>query len=254
MSMADSFNEMEPKQKVTLLVTIVLFAFMAYLAYDTFFAGDSVSAPAPKVSAAPTPAPKSASATTASSASTQVRTFQPAQPVQPQQTEAQKANIQQIPKAEPTPEERALIAKSQEIQGQYLELVNQYQLKQMQQKLDAADAAIAASVLQTATTRLQTQQLQEQMKDQKSGPSITSADNTTDGKPAAAPISNIEVSYVGQKRGNWMAMLNLDGNFFEVRMGTQLPDGAVVDLINEKGVVLEKNSEKKYFRVPRSLD
>lgn len=37
MSLMDSFNELEPKQKATLIVTLILMGFVVYLGYDTFY-------------------------------------------------------------------------------------------------------------------------------------------------------------------------------------------------------------------------
>jgi len=62
------------------------------------------------------------------------------------------------------------------------------------------------------------------------------------------------VVYVGEKRGKWLAMIKMSNNYFEVKEGTELPDHSIVDVINENGVVIEKNGEKQYYRVPRSLD
>ena len=249
MSLADSFNELEPKQKVTLVVTIVLALLVVYYGYDTFFGGSTApSRPSPAVTTATQPPPAQPVTPIRVPPATTTATQLASVPHHPN-------GIQQVQPEQPTPEQLALIKESQVLQRNYLTLVNKFQIAQLQQKLEAANAAIANSKLKTATTMVKTEKLADQLKQQKQQLTTTQTDpDKAKHTQTVASYKRVQVVYVGEKRGKWMAMMNLDGSYFEVRVGTRLPDGTVVDLINEKGVVLEKDYKKRYFRVPRSLD
>ena len=260
----DKFNELESKQKVTLAITIVLFMVVLYYGYDTLFGGDS-SSPSPPVTQkqAATKAPATKQSAEASSTSTGTENATNSTQPSTTATTASQGQSQSsgnaplytdVSKVAPpklTTEEIATIEENQRLQKQYLYLVNQYQMAQMQEKLESTNASIAASKLKAVSTMVKTQEISKELKRQQAPLQQMSPDEK---EQKAEQFNNIGVAYVGKTQGKWMAMLKLDDAYFEVRVGTSLPDGSTVDLINEQGVVLDKAGRKKYMKVPRSLD
>ena len=264
-ALMDKFNELESKQKVTLAITIVLFMVVLYYGYDTLFGGDS-SSPSPPVTqkqtaAAKAPATKQSAEASSASTSTENATNS-AQSSTTATTASQGQNqssgnaplytdVSKVAPPKLTAEEMATIEENQRLQKQYLYLVNQYQMAQMQEKLESTNASIAASKLKAVSTMVKTQEISKELKRQQAPLQQMSPDEK---EQKAEQFNNIGVAYVGKTQGKWMAMLKLEDAYFEVRVGTRLPDGSTVDLINEQGVVLDKAGQKKYMKVPRSLD
>lgn len=240
MSLIDQFNELEPKQKVTAAVTIVLFLVFVYLAYDTFFGGDDFT---PTTAETPPPTaevPKQQTQTVATPAPVSAQPTQSA----PVATVKHTSDVEEVAAHPPTPEQLALIKESESLQREYLRILNEYQIAELQSKLETANSKIAAAKLKTTKTQSQTKKLENEMNESQA--SLIKGVEQKD--------YNIQVSYVGERRGQWIAMLKINNNYFEVKVGTELPDGSVVDVINQNGVVLEKNGKKQYYRVPKSLD
>ncbi len=254
-ALIDRFNELESKQKITLVITIILFIVVLYYGYDTFFGGSDYSSPVAPVKqkqvAVKTSTTKQPSSVSDNSSTNTAPTTKISLEQQPGENKPANTSVTKVAPAEITPEEKAMIAENQQLQKQYLYLVNKYQMAQLQEKLESTNASIAASKLKAVSTMVKTQEISKELKRQQAAP-IQAASPSEASK--AEQISNVSVAYVGKRRGKWIAMLKLDDAYFEVRIGTHLPDGAVIDLINEQGVVLDKKGDKKYMKVPRSLD
>lgn len=278
MSLVDNIKQMETKQKVILIVTIIAFIYVLYLGYDTFFAANSSVAPPPSAPAMPsessaistempraeepaenaahTPAsePASTPATPPASEvtpqdSTQIPNTggrsQPRKSVQPH------AKVVEVKPLEPTPEQMALLAESQEMQREYLRLVSQYQIAQLQERLEEANASIAAAKLKSAITASETQKLNDELK---ARTLRGLAPPSTGEKGPADFASTLQLMYIGKMKGKWMAMLNANGSYYEVKQGTRLPDGSMVSNIDTKGIVITKDNSKRFIPMPKSLD
>ena len=233
MSLMAKWEELEPKQKVTAILLIIISMVLIYLIYDTLFAGDdfSVSTPVSKPSQPTQPAIKS----------TTVAPVEPKQPENKSVTYVPDAPLQQA-----TAERLEILKASEKLQNEYLKILNEYQIAQLQAKLEDTNSKIAAAKLKTTQVQSQTKKLEIAVQATDSTMSTT--------HNSVKKQLNIQVAYVGQKNGRWIAMLKIDNNYFEVKVGTELPDSSVVDVINQEGVVIEKNGEKQFFRVPKSLD
>lgn len=243
MSLIDNIKEMEPKQKVTLVITALLFAFLVYLGYDTFFASDIPTPPAPSRPAVTTPPP--APTITPVNNQSNATTGPTGVPNQSLSTSSTVGNVTEEKETEPTPEELALLAESQELQKQYLKIVNEYQLVQLQTKLEQAKADELAAQL-----KMQQIQAQKEKFERDEKKISTQAANEMDN----AGIGDLSIAYVGRRAGIWVAVLkNEDGSFFEVKEGTDLPDGSQIEAISSKGVVLRKGDNRQFLAMPKTI-
>jgi type IV pilus biogenesis protein PilP len=250
MSVMDKIKQLEAKQKVILGIVIILFIYLIYLAMDTFKGTSSTPAP---IEQTPSVQPETTDAESPTTTSPVVTGPQGTSPAQ----QAPIAPVEEAQELGPTPEQLALLADSQEMQREYLKLVNEYQIAQLQEKLAMANAAIADAQFKSAETLAKTDALSQKAASDKVKMELESS-GANKAKMVAEKIKEIEKKiqaiYVGKQRGSWVAMLDLDGSYFEVKVGTHLPDGSIVTSINHQGVVVTKDSSKRFLAVPRNLD
>lgn len=243
MSLIDNVKQLEAKQKVMLVVLIGALGIVFYLIYTTFFASSggssnsaAISSPAPMAQQTMTPAQTPLQSASAPSINA------------PIQTSGNTSTVAVGQPAPPTPQDLALLAESQQMQQQYVQLVNEYQLAQLQQKLAQVDAEIANNKLTTTKSLVEMKKLQPQL----------GGDYGTQLSGSAASSSNVpqgyQTLYVGQVSGRWQAMLQSGGQYFQVSVGMQLPDGSSVTTINSRGVVLNRNGTPIFLPMSKSLD
>ncbi len=234
MSLMDNVKQLDSKQKTMLVVLIGCVGLVLYLVYTTFFASEAPPEPTPPpviVSNAAPPAPADIPAPV-----TQVATAPQNNP----------AAVQVGQPAPATPESLALLAKSQQMQQEYIELVNQYQLAQLQQKLAQVDAQIAASKLTTTKSLVELKKLQ---------PELGQMENMHGRMDENASGQGYQTLYVGQTSGRWQAMIQFGGQYFQVSMGMHLPDGSVVEDITNKGVLLVgEDGSELFLPLTKTLD
>lgn len=140
-------------------------------------------------------------------------------------------------------------------QAEYLQAIDQYQLAQIKRMLAEQVAATAAANASTAKSKAEINHI---IASTSSTPNITTLlPGNTAVDPALQPIqsnipvinsSNIpyQVSFIGNKDGNWSAILSHNGDYTIVSVGTVLKDQSVVTEINSNGVSL-KNGENTLF-------
>jgi type IV pilus biogenesis protein PilP len=238
MSLMDSFKELESKQKIMLVAIVVLVGIALYMGYSTFFPSNSAQN---NKAALNTPTFRSASAPV--SLPQMQQTPQSVNNTPPSAPGGQSMQGENTPKtAAPTPEQLALLAQSQQLQEEYVHLVNQYQIAQLEQKLAATNAAIAKQKLSATKTYLETQKLE-------GNSAFKAANGATKVIPGA-----MQVKYVGYYQGVWTAMVGSDDNYFEVKVGTRLPDGSTVISISNQGVILNNAGQRVYLAIPKTLD
>lgn len=233
MELLTKFTELETKQKLTIIVTAIIAVFAIYLAYDTFFGGTAATPPAKPVATSPV------------ITKTPVRKVNTLVPEEVNPSNAAMAQNNAIPapqQKEATPAQLAALAQSQQMQQQYINLVNAYQMAQIEQKLAAADNQIAESKLSTAKAMVSTQEYAAKLP--RNGLAVGTGDTE-----AAAP----QTVYVGQQAGKWLAMLSINGSYVQVSVGTRLPDGSVVTSISDRGVILDNNGEPSYLPMAKTL-
>lgn len=238
MSLLDNIKQLESKQKLMLIVTIGCLGLVFYLAYSTFFPDTGGATPAPTIQAknditpqTPPPAPNQTLESTNNIA-----------PTPTQENNANTANVNNAPNVElaktttPVPQDLALLAQSQRLQQQYMQLVNEYQLAQLQQKLAQVDAQIVASKLTTTKSLVELKKAQLLLGTNGSETNLSGTETLTTNTAPATP--NYQTMFVGAVGGKWQAMLSSNNQYYQVSVGMNLPDGSVVTKINSRGVVL----------------
>lgn len=250
MSLMDNVKQLDTKQKIMLVALIGCVGLVLYLVYSTFFAteGGGNTPATPDVP----PAIVSESTPPEPAAVTQPAVSPTASPAT--SNAASQENTVQIGQPSPaTPESLALLAQSQQMQQQYIELVNQYQLAQLQQKLAQVDAQIAASKLTTTKSLVELKKLQPELG--QAGYEFGLQPANTKANESEIVSQTIQTMYVGQVSGRWQAMLQINGQYFQVSTGMTLPDGSTVTEISNKGVVVTaEDGTPVFLPISKNLD
>lgn len=144
-------------------------------------------------------------------------------------------------KMAPSPEQLAILAESQALQKKYIQLVNEYQLAQIEQKLGQTNAEIARDKLTTLKTQVETEKLAANL----GGADVSSILNNN--KSTSQPTAHLSAVFVGRKNNIWTAILRQGMHYNSVREGDYLKNGFFVYHIDMRGVILEKN--KKYYHL-----
>lgn len=248
-----AWSDMEPKQKGMLVAVIIIFIIIGYMVYKLFFASSSAPMPpeAPPVAVketSPTTTPPATAATAANTnnAGADLAVADNTQPgAMPNAMQPATANavpqVVEMPKRELTPEELALLEERRQVQQQYLQLVNQYQLMEMQNKVATSQSTLIKTQIDTAKSEQQASKLGLVLPGQEQ-------DNTD------KSLKGVALVYVGQKNGVWNAVLNLRGNYVTVKLGSRLPDDSLVSKITENSIVLYKDGERRTLIVPMVVD
>jgi hypothetical protein len=268
MELLDTFKQLDAKQKMTAAITAVLLMFLLYFAYDTFAGGgsdgeaspSSVKKPASLVEAEDAPDTFGAPAVQEHQPPKQANVTQMAMldPVSRPRTSMSDADAQlnsdevmKQPVKQPDVEQLAFLQQTKQMQAEYLSLVNEYQLTQLQQKVEEAKAQISDSRLKATMSSAKQQQLVGEL--EKKGqmlmtPSIGGGVSSNTDADAL-----VQVVYVGERRGQWTALLSEGGAYFEVRVGTRLSDDWRVVNITGQGVILERKNQRKLLRMPKTV-
>jgi len=255
MELLETIKQLDAKQKMTGVITLLLLAFLIYFAYDTFANGGASTPPPQKKSAA-----KSTSASDRSSDLAESSVQEHSLPQQPGSNHAAimdpvsrysmdprsgQDEVMKQPLKQPDPEQLAFLEQTKQMQQEYLRLVNEFQLAQLQGKLEQAKAQISDARLKSLLSLAKQEQLKTEL--EKEGQSIVGP------SIGGGAQTDLQVSYVGQRRGQWSAMLNEGTAYFEVHVGTRLGDGWRVTRIGSQGVILQRGEDKKLLRMPKTL-
>jgi septal ring-binding cell division protein DamX len=137
------------------------------------------------------------------------------------------------------PTDGAAVNPNSNAQSEYLRLVNEYQVAQMQRMIAEDNEAIAIARRNAA------QAMQDTSKLVGGDPGAMTMDNSS---PADQNTTDYSLVYTGQQgNGGWTATLKKDGRSYDVIMGGQLPDGSQVSSIDENGVLLMQGNNKKFI-------
>jgi len=120
-------------------------------------------------------------------------------------------------------------------QQKYLELVNEYQMSEIQRMIAEDQASIAQARYTAAEALSKITSL--------SGGNANLSD-LTDNNDQTNP-ANYELIYTGEDNGQWTATVKKNGQFNDVTAGTVLPDGANVLSVDDNGVLLQVGSKKE---------
>lgn len=123
-------------------------------------------------------------------------------------------------------------------QTEYLQLVKQYQVAQIQRLIAENYAAIAQAREHTVRSMVQTAYLLDSDKGKLS--------NSATDAPVLDITQNYSLIYTGQdEKGIWTATLKKGDQTFDVKIGSELPDGYQVSSIDVDGVILVNATQKK---------
>ncbi|NNM60523.1 MAG: hypothetical protein HKM04_12025 [Legionellales bacterium] len=244
MSFVDNVKQLDTKQKGMLVATIGCLGLVIYLAYTTFFPGGGTPASSKPLSPAISSEPVVIESAPSGNSSPQMPASNGMTGAIPANSPVNAHPDNQNTANPPTPANLALLAQSQQMQQQYIQMVNEYQLAQLQQKLAAVDSQIAASKLTTTKSLVELKKLQPLLGSQYG--STQGVSNA--GEPATSSTpQGFQTMYVGQVNGVWQAMLVSDGQYYQVGAGMRLPDGSVVSQITVRGVVITTASGTPMF-------
>ncbi len=141
--------------------------------------------------------------------------------------------------AQPTAQtEKSSSPEINENQQQYLALVNEYQLVEIQRLIAQDQAAIASARASMAESLSKMNQ--------------AGAGNAGGAGALASSIAaannqpgDYELIYTGQDNGEWSATLKRNGQFNDVTAGSVLPDGDKVLSVDDNGVLIQQGDVKK---------
>lgn len=260
------FNKLETKQKIMIPVGVILALVVAWQAYAMFGGGDEIKIPPPAPvqvaakSAGPTNAneanagPGAAAGPTAAGVSGTMGQMQaPVVPV-----------LEEVKPLPPSADELAELENAKQMRRIYLTLLQQYQIASVQRLLAETRANIASSEANLAQQRLEKARSEAQSEQISGGGvpggtpgKIGPSGEFTPGIPAVAqapvdegPSEKYTVSYIGQQRGQWSAILMYENKPVDVVVGSRLGDDSEVMAINSQTVLLAKNMKRRLIQLP----
>lgn len=196
------FNKLDQRQKILLGILVVVLLILIWQLHDIFSSKSVV-----------TPPVKSAVVANNTGAPTQDA-------------------INRVSTTPSSPGAAADVDPTTNSQAEYLRLVNEYQMAQLQRMIAEDNEAIAVAKRNAAQAMADTAQ--------SAGGSMADASSSSDDDQASS--NTYVLVYTGQQSdGQWTATLKKNGQSYDVVPGRQLPDGSQVTSIDENGVLLSQN-------------
>lgn len=242
---------MNTRQKVTLAVTVIVFAVIAWQVFSMF-------------RGSPTTTPTIANNTPATNAAPNGNTPNgkagPQAVTQPTTPVPQQARL--LPQPAMTPREMELMRLQQETQAKYVAALNELQMLKISREIAETDQAIAAARLAKVTAEKGIVDLlappapppvpQGAYAQGLLNPGANNAQAQGKPQPTEQEASYTVVS-VSQLQYKWSAVLGFQGNLYHVSVGDVLPlDGSMVASIDKSGVTLrlKDRTTKRISLVP----
>ncbi|MCD6055048.1 MAG: hypothetical protein K0R12_10 [Gammaproteobacteria bacterium] len=241
------------KQKIMIPLVIAAFAFLGWEAYQ-LLGGDSdytvpstpapiarPKAPVPAVQApnnndeASTPGMQQPDVNNTPAATTPVSVNKPVST----KPSASAAENLPVDSTEEEDNQKAFIQAQQAREQQYIQMVNDYQLAEMQKKLADANAQLAQSKLKEAQSVAKASQQNIAVNQASTG--VGAGNN---------PLQNYSLLYVSYIDGHWTGTLRYQGRLHNVYIGSQFADGTSVRVIDRNGVVLSYKDQSRYLTIP----
>lgn len=207
---------LDRKQKLLIPAIIIVLGVLVWQLYGMMHGGSSMPAAAKPALPA---RPAAATSTSAPGASPMAAPAQPqtARTAVPAVSEQDKQRLRDISQTD----------------AEYLKLIQEYQLLQVQRRIAEDTRAIAVAKLETAKA------LAESVK-------YGGAGNMGSNMPGAGSFDNdYKLVFTGQEAGQWTATLKMNDQLMDVVAGTNLPDGYKVVAVDSDSVTLQKNDRQK---------
>ncbi len=236
----EKYNALETKQKILVPVTILIVLLLAYEVFAIFMPSTPSFTPPPRVNNAP-PAFSRA----------------PTNAVNPnpgavQHRVIKKTKITQVPSSPPSPLMASALEQNSDLHKQYLKMLSQYQVLQLQELLARAHANLATAHVQEAEAQQRVEKLTNgrvRIGSSTTG-SIGSYANAESSNEAA---TDFQVQFIGYQSGRWTGILSKDGKDYEIHNGSLLPDDVRVTSMNSRGIVVRREGYKRFIPIAPSL-
>ena len=204
---------LDTKQKILIPVTVVVLGILGWQLYG-LMATDSVATP-------------SVRPTTMSAIN---NVAQPRQPIPAADMAAPQAVRQ--PAAVVSDQDKQRLREISQSDTEYLKLIQEYQLLQVQRRIAEDTRAIAVAKLETVKALAETSTF---------GGSGNLGSNLSMGKMDG----DYKLVFTGQEAGQWTATLKMNDQLMDVVTGTHLPDGYKVMMVDGDSVTLQKADKQK---------
>lgn len=163
-------------------------------------------------------------------------------------------SLEEVKPLPASPEELAELENTKQMRKVYLTLLQQYQIAGVQRLLAETRANIASSEATLAKNKLEKERSEAQAEQVSSGGKVGATGEFTPGAPLATtddgPSDKYSVTYIGQQRGQWSAILMYEGKPVDVTVGSRLGDDSEVMSINSQTVLLAKNMKRRLIHLP----
>jgi hypothetical protein len=123
-------------------------------------------------------------------------------------------------------------------QQQYMQLVNEYQLAEIQRMIAEDNAAIAQSRYDAAQSMVKMAELTGD-----ANPGAMGLGASVDNQSANS--TDYELIYTGEDNNQWTATIKKNGQFNDVTAGSVLPDGTKILSVDDNGVVIQQADNTK---------
>lgn len=204
---------LDTKQKILIPVTVVVLGILGWQLYS-FMGADNAPAPAAK--------PITMSAMNSA--------VQPRQPTPVSDMSVPQPARQ--PAAVVSDQDKQRLREISQSDAEYLKLIQEYQLLQVQRRIAEDTRAIAVAKLETVKALAETSK-------------FGGSGNLGSNLPMGNIDSDYKLVFTGQEAGQWTATLKMNDQLMDVVTGTHLPDGYKVMMVNGDSVTLQKADKQK---------
>lgn len=144
---------------------------------------------------------------------------------------------------------------TQQNRSKYLQLVNEYQMAQLQRKIAEQQAAIA-------TARRDAARAQSELDPSGAltttvvAPAIEIAPEVVESPTKDVLAHNgqaFQVIYIGQHAGEWTAILESQGRAYPVKVGSQVFKNVTVEKISRDGVTIQREGKTQVLTMPDDI-
>ncbi len=249
------------KQKILLVVAIIVTLVVIWQVIGLF--NDGSSAPAPT----PTPPPTAQKTQSSQAPMGQQPAMAPTAPSGPSTTAmpmaaAQQPNNTSLNENFALQNDADLLKKQQQQQTAYIDSVNKLQALRIERDIAETTEAISAAKLAAATadknmSDLLTKTSSPQMSMSDYAEKLAAAQNQTNNaanEAASTSAAQYVVVSVSMQMNKWSAVLGYQGKLYSVSIGDVLPqDGSIVSNITRNGVTLMREGKKIKISIVNSI-
>jgi len=257
--MADqpNFASLPPRQKITVIIVLMVFIFIVWEVIGMFRGnkdGTTIVPSQPAV-AATAPQPKPGTIKSPPPAVQKMAAPAPVVMAPKPATAAHLSPQQSHPEMEPVPPSSIVLVQQEQVQSKYVTALNELQMLKIQKEIAETSQAIVAAKLATATAEKSITDLLTVAQTPPTPPPTLSPSSTNLSPPGSGSpmISDANGSYsvqsVSMEQDQWHAVVKFKDQYFTVSVGDMLPpDKSMVKAIDQHGVTLDTGGMEQ--RIP----